>query len=244
MDDNKVEFIANTRKTDVAAAITVAEPVAICHRTLVLHSCVRDRDEFVAVFVPGIFAKPIFKGLEHPRDFLELFHCRRLLMGKHPVAHIQRPAKARVFLRPGNILANICVDAVVIYRVDDLPVKGLCLVLNVVIHPFQTAVRDRREAVGNRDVYLHSPIGLVISNILIRPPYTCPDALTCGGDVVIAEIVASPGHAAAPGRVCARSGPALVCDLHPCLGTGLQFIRKIDPVNIAFAFELQRFGAE
>ena len=64
----------------------------------------------------------------------------------------------------------------------------------------------RRPDFGNGDADSHSAVGFVRAVVFIRPPDARADALTGRDDKMLAQIVASPGDAAAPGRIFISTG--------------------------------------
>src|ERR1043166_1446097 len=119
----------------------------------------------------------------------------------------------------------------------------LCFVRSVRIDALQTAVRNAHEIFGHSDIDVHSAVGLVVADVLVRPPDTCADALAGGHNEPIAEIVSLPSDAAAPWRVFALDRHARVIDLDLILDAGRNFLVESHPINIPFALEFRLFAS-
>src|SRR5271168_3421134 len=65
VNDNEIKSETDANACPVALQITVSKMVSVRHRTLVLHTGIRHLDQFVAVFLEGIFAKVVLESLKH-----------------------------------------------------------------------------------------------------------------------------------------------------------------------------------
>src|SRR5215203_6532034 len=100
MNDDEVEFEPDSAAAVISRHIAVSKVISVSYGALMLHSRIRNGDELVAVFVKRIFAEPVFKSLQHSRNFPELPHRGFLLMRQNPILNIQIAAQALEFFFP------------------------------------------------------------------------------------------------------------------------------------------------
>src|SRR5690606_28580225 len=89
VDDDKVEQQAPARSTQVTAQIAVAVFIAVGDRTLVFHPQIGDLDQFEAVLIKGVGAKPIFKGPDHHGGLGKLYLGFFQVFGQYIIIQIQ-----------------------------------------------------------------------------------------------------------------------------------------------------------
>ena len=75
----------------------------------------------------------MFERFHHAGNFFEMLDRSIFLMRQHPIVHIQHCRLFRVLFREVYVVADINVDAVVIDRIDDFPMKSFFFTGDIVI---------------------------------------------------------------------------------------------------------------
>ena len=210
MHDDEVPLHAPAGAREIAAGVAVLVSVAVGDAALVLHAEVRRLDELVAVLVPRIRPEPVLEALQHRNRLAEL-HLRRVgVVGERPVVDRQLALLAVERVGEMRVLAGVDLDVVVVDRIGDEPLERRRAV-GVVRRAAQTAVRDVRHRIGNRDRDALA-VRLVGQQILVRPPDARAESLDRRRDPPVAEAVALPDQAAVPRRTLRGRRLSVVVD--------------------------------
>src|SRR4030095_3302392 len=239
MDDNKVEFETDAGTAHISIEIAVAKPVAVRNRALMLHPWVRNSDEFVTVFVKGILAEPMFEGFHHAGNFLELPDRSIFLMSQHPIVHVEHPAFSLILFGKVHIVADVNVHSLVIDRIADFPMKGLCFITGIVVCFCQTTVRNRRYIFRHSYVDVESAVRFIVPMVFIRPPNTCSDPLASGVNEILSEVISAPAYSANPGRVSTYNRDAFITYFNLIFDIFWDIFLKRYPIDIPLTLKFQ-----
>src|SRR4029079_4427485 len=157
----------------------------------------------------------------------------------HPIVHVEHPAFSLILFGKVHIVADVNVDSVVIDRIPDFPMKGLCFISGIVVCTSQTTVRNRRQVFRDGYIDVHSAVRFIVPMIFIRPPNTCSDSLAGSVNEILSEVISTPGNAAIPGRSSTYNRYAFVKYFNLIFHIFWNIFLKRYPIDISLTLKFQ-----